>query len=74
MKKTLLLIALCATLQTAGLGAATAASGLDRQFRAEQSDVCERKKWSCVQEFGPSPRRMWQLNSCYSDYNRCVGR
>jgi hypothetical protein len=74
MKNTLYVIALCATLQAAGLGAAAAAGGPDRQFRADQSDVCEKKKWVCVQELGPSPRRPWQLNSCYTDYNRCVER
>jgi hypothetical protein len=61
-------------LQTAGLGAAAAAGGQDRPFRADQSDGCEKKKWVCVQDLGPSPRRMWQLNSCHTDYTRCVGR
>ncbi|MCW2273641.1 hypothetical protein GJ654_04625 [Rhodoblastus acidophilus] len=74
MKKTLFLIALGAILLTPGVGAATAAEGLDRSFRAEQVNGCEKKRWICVQDLGPSPRRTWRLNSCDTDYTRCVGR
>ena len=79
MSKTLVLIATSAIFLTLDVGVANADRGTGfvsdgRQMRAEAVNSCEKRRYACVQDLGPTPRRMWQVSSCNNDYHRCLER
>lgn len=79
MNKTLALIATSTIVLTLDVGAANADRGPGlgsdgRQMRAESVNSCEKRRFACVQDLGPTPRRLWQVSSCHNDYRRCLDR
>lgn len=58
-------------------GAATPIALLDacaHESRASHVESCEKNKWSCLQDVGPSSRRTHEITHCAITFSQCMSR
>ncbi|MBB4200939.1 hypothetical protein GGD83_004768 [Rhodoblastus sphagnicola] len=46
----------------------------DHPSRAAHVQSCEKRKWICLQDVGPAPRRPHEITHCATTYSQCMSR
>lgn len=46
----------------------------DHPSRRAHVQSCEKRKWFCLQDVGPAPRRPHEITHCATTYSQCMSR